>query len=94
MVHAAARTRADVWRYLFSDFPVDDLDAANAWLADESNLDFREWEDASLDNQKKWAELETALSAVTGLKSHSIMNVGITASWAAYFGAPTSSPTS
>ena len=57
----------------FSVFPVDDPDAANAWLADELNHDFREWEDASLDNQKKWAELETALSAVTGLKSHSIM---------------------
>jgi hypothetical protein len=56
----------------FSVFPVDDPDAANAWLADESNHDFREWEDASLENQNKWAELETALSAVTGLKPHSI----------------------
>jgi hypothetical protein len=57
----------------FPVFPVDDPDAANAWLANELNHDFREWEDASLDNQKKWAELETALSAVTGLKPHSIM---------------------
>src|SRR5437588_635974 len=52
----------------FSFFPVDDPDAANAWLADESNHDFREWEDASLEDKNKWAELETALSAVTGLK--------------------------
>jgi len=57
----------------FSVFPVDDPVAANAWLADESNHDFREWEDASLEDKKKWAELETALSAVTGLKRHSII---------------------
>ena len=56
-----------------SVFPVDDTDAANAWLADESNHNFKEWEGTSLEDKKKWAELETALSAVTGLKPHSIM---------------------
>jgi hypothetical protein len=56
-----------------SGFPVNDTDAANAWLADESNHNFKEWEGTSLEDKKKWAELETSLSAVTGLKSHGIM---------------------
>jgi hypothetical protein len=57
----------------FSVFPVNDTDAANAWPADKSNHNFREWDDASLEDKTKWAELETVLSAVTGLKPHSIM---------------------
>jgi hypothetical protein len=59
----------------FSVFPVDDLDAVNDWLADKSNHDFREWDDASLEDQNKWAELEAVLSAVTGLKPHSIIKI-------------------
>ena len=57
----------------FPVFPAGDPVAANAWLADESNHDFREWEDASLEDKNKWAELEAALSAVTGLKPQIIM---------------------
>jgi hypothetical protein len=59
----------------FSVFPVNDTDAANAWLVDESNHDFREWDDASLEDQNKWAELEAFLSAVTGFKTHSIIKI-------------------
>jgi hypothetical protein len=58
-----------------SVFPVNDTDAANTWLADESNHDFKEWEAASLEDKDKWAELETVLSAVTGLKPHSIIKI-------------------
>jgi hypothetical protein len=56
-----------------SAFPVNDTDAANAWLGDKSNHNFREWDGASLEDKNKWAELEAVLSAVTGLKPHSIM---------------------
>jgi Zn-dependent membrane protease YugP len=57
----------------FSVFPVNDTDAANAWLADKSNHNFKEWEGISLEDKNKWAELGAALLAVAGLKPHSIM---------------------
>ena len=37
------------------------------------NYNFKGWEGASLIDKNKWAELETALSAVSSLKPHSIM---------------------
>jgi hypothetical protein len=36
-----------------SVFPVNDTDAANAWLADKSNHNFKEWEGALLEDKNK-----------------------------------------
>jgi hypothetical protein len=62
-----------------SVFPVNDTDAANAWLADESNHNFKEWEGTSLEDQKKWilkcsVFCSRYLVIFSGFSSNSIAN--------------------